>query len=111
MPQFIDTRALNDDARNTAAREAALHQVSWPQNLAPPTVSYVSHGHVAIVGPADAIRRAAGRLADSELASVTLIATLTPPDVPLKQAGGARLVVLIVLRVIIHIVIHIISPV
>ena len=80
MPQFIDTRALNDDARNAAAREAALQQVSWPQNLAPPTVSYVSHGHVAIVGPADAIRRAAGRLADSELASVTLIATQEDGD-------------------------------
>lgn len=80
MPQFIDTRALNDDARNVAAREAALQQVSWPQNLAPPTVSYVSHGHVAIVGPADATRRAARQLADSELASVTLIATQDDDD-------------------------------
>ncbi|SOC57080.1 4Fe-4S dicluster domain-containing protein [Chromohalobacter canadensis] len=80
MPQFIDTRALNGDARNVAAREAALQQVSWPQNLAPPTVSYVSHGHVAIVGPADAIRQAGRQLADSELASVTLVATHADGD-------------------------------
>ncbi|MDV6319213.1 4Fe-4S binding protein [Chromohalobacter sp. HP20-39] len=75
MPQFIDTRALNGDARNVAAREAALQQVSWPQNLAPPTVSYVSHGHVAIVGPAEDLQRAVQALTDSELASITLVTT------------------------------------
>ncbi|MCI0508904.1 4Fe-4S binding protein [Chromohalobacter marismortui] len=75
MPQFIDTRALNDDARNAAAREAALQQVSWPQNLAPPTVSYTSHGHVAIVGPATDLQRAMQALTDNELASITLVTT------------------------------------
>jgi len=90
MPQFIDTRALNDDARNAAAREAALRQVSWPRNLAPATVSYTSHGHVAIVGPAEAIGPAARALAESELASLTLVATRNAAQNTVDDLPGAH---------------------
>ncbi|MFD2189995.1 4Fe-4S dicluster domain-containing protein [Pistricoccus aurantiacus] len=39
-----------DGERNRQARLVAQTQVSWPVNLAAPTLGYISHGHLLIIG-------------------------------------------------------------
>ncbi|WP_415881335.1 4Fe-4S binding protein [Neptuniibacter sp. QD34_54] len=58
---------------NAKARNLAIKQVSFPQNLAPATVTYSTYGHLLITGAEDTIRLAAAQL--SGMASITLLAT------------------------------------
>jgi len=62
-----------NQSENAKARDLALKQVSFPQNLAPATVTYSTYGHLLITGAEDTIRLAASQL--SGLASITLLAT------------------------------------
>ncbi|EPC04448.1 hypothetical protein L861_03740 [Litchfieldella anticariensis FP35 = DSM 16096] len=64
-----------DDSRNRQAREHAHHRVSWPVNLTPASVSYVSDGHALIVGNERDARFAARSLRNKGLSSVTLLFT------------------------------------
>ncbi|MFY0988946.1 4Fe-4S binding protein [Halomonas sp. C05BenzN] len=87
MNQRIDTIAV-DDGGNRQAREAMHRRVSWPLNLTPSSVGYVSEGHALILGNERDARRAARALHDRGLASVTLLLT-EPVDPSAGDAAGA----------------------
>ncbi|XKE47374.1 4Fe-4S binding protein [Halomonas organivorans] len=64
-----------DEPRNRQARDHARRQLSWPVNLAPETLSYVSDGHALLIGNERDVRRAARALADKGLGSLSLLVT------------------------------------
>ncbi|MGM0704071.1 MAG: 4Fe-4S binding protein [Pseudomonadota bacterium] len=63
------------DPANRHARAQAFDRISWPVNLLSASVDYVSHGHALLLGDERAVRRAAMALANSRLASLTLLFT------------------------------------
>ncbi|HSP57504.1 MAG TPA: 4Fe-4S dicluster domain-containing protein [Halomonas sp.] len=71
-----------DEQHNRRAREAARSGISWPVNLTPASVSYLSDGHVLLVGNERHVRLAASELMDKSLASVTLLVTEPVGDIP-----------------------------
>ncbi|MBB3229877.1 4Fe-4S dicluster domain-containing protein [Halomonas stenophila] len=77
MNQRIDPLAEDeaDEPRNRQARDLARRQLSWPVNLAPETLSYVSEGHALLLGNERHVRRAARALADTGLGSLSLLFT------------------------------------
>lgn len=79
MNQRIEMLPVNEQ-HNRHAREAARSGISWPVNLTPASVSYVSDGHVLLVGSERDIRLAARELMDKPLASVTLLITEAVSD-------------------------------
>jgi ferredoxin len=60
---------------NRHAREAARQAISWPVNLTPASVSYVSDGHALLIGNERDVRLAACALQGKGLASLTLLLT------------------------------------
>ncbi|UYG09567.1 4Fe-4S dicluster domain-containing protein [Halomonas sp. M4R1S46] len=77
MNQRIALLAVDeaDEPRNRQARDLARRQLSWPVNLAPETLSYVSDGHALLLGNERHVRRAARALADTGLGSLSLLIT------------------------------------
>lgn len=63
----------NEHNINLQALKEAHKKVMLPHNLAPPTVSYSTYGHLLILGSEDMIRLAAAQL--EQMASVTLLVT------------------------------------
>lgn len=63
----------NEHNINLQALKEAHKKVTLPHNLAPPTVSYSTYGHLLILGSEDMIRLAAAQL--EQMASVTLLVT------------------------------------
>lgn len=78
-----------DDTGNRLAREAMHRQVSWPLNLTPASVGYVSEGHALILGNERAARRAARELQNRGLASLTLAFTEPVDDAVDPTADGS----------------------
>ena len=79
------------DPTNRHARARALDRISWPVNLVPAGVDYVSHGHALLLGNERDVRRAARALvASSQLASLTLLFT-EPLDESSDDADAALL--------------------
>lgn len=74
-----------DEQHNRRAREAARSGISWPVNLTPASVSYLSDGHVLLVGNERHVRLAASELMDKSLASVTLLVTEPVGDIPSSE--------------------------
>ncbi|MFW6344756.1 MAG: 4Fe-4S dicluster domain-containing protein [Halomonas sp.] len=74
MTSSIDAVTV-DDTTNRAARETARQRVSWPVNLAPASVSYVSEGHALLLGDELGVRRAAEALSSRGLAAIALLIT------------------------------------
>ncbi|RTR05012.1 4Fe-4S dicluster domain-containing protein [Halomonas nitroreducens] len=77
MNQRIDLLPVDeaDEPRNRQARDLARRQLSWPVNLAPETLSYVSEGHALLLGNERDVRRAARALANRGLGSLSLLIT------------------------------------
>ncbi|PMR70629.1 4Fe-4S binding protein [Halomonas heilongjiangensis] len=78
-----------DDTGNRLAREAAHRRISWPINLTPSSVAYVSAGHALILGNERDARRAARELRGRGLASLTL--AITGPADPETEADDETL--------------------
>ncbi|MFO7647626.1 4Fe-4S binding protein [Halomonas campaniensis] len=78
MNQRIDTIAV-DDGGNRQAREAAYRRASWPLNLTPASVGYLSQGHALILGNERDVRLAALALRERGLRSLTLLFTEPSP--------------------------------
>lgn len=74
MNQRIDLMPV-DDPRNRQAKEDAHRRVSWPVNLIPTNIGYVSDGHALILGNEREARHAARSLRGKGLASLTLLFT------------------------------------
>ncbi|TFH86091.1 4Fe-4S dicluster domain-containing protein [Billgrantia azerbaijanica] len=74
MNQRIELVPDNEPA-NRRARAEAFRRISWPVNLIPASVDYVSHGHALLLGNERDVRHAARTLGDSRLASLTLLFT------------------------------------
>ncbi|MBB3330432.1 ferredoxin [Halomonas campaniensis] len=85
MNQRIDTIAV-DDAGNRQAREAAYRRASWPLNLTPASVEYLSQGHALLLGNERDARLAALALRERGLGSLTLL--FTEPVPPAAAAEG-----------------------
>ncbi|WP_290797924.1 4Fe-4S binding protein [Halomonas sp.] len=72
MNQQIDTIAV-DDGGNRQARQAAYRRASWPINLTPASVGYLSQGHGLILGNERDVRLAALALMKQGLSPPTLL--------------------------------------
>lgn len=85
MNQRIDTIAV-DDGGNRQAREEAYRRASWPVNLTPSSVEYLSGGHALILGNERDARLAARHLQGQGLASLTLLFTESvSPSAPIND--------------------------
>ncbi|MFW6345581.1 MAG: 4Fe-4S binding protein [Halomonas sp.] len=74
MNQRINTIGV-DDHGNRLAREAAYRRASWPINLTPASVGYLSLGYALIMGSEYEVRLAAVALQAQGLARLTLLFT------------------------------------
>ncbi|WP_163557183.1 4Fe-4S binding protein [Halomonas sp. NO4] len=83
MNQHIQLVSDNEPS-NRLARAHAFRRISWPVNLAPAGVDYLSRGHALLLGNERDVRRAAQALAGTRLASLTLLFTE-----PVKGASDA----------------------
>ncbi|WP_404297549.1 4Fe-4S binding protein [Halomonas sp.] len=72
MNQHINTIAVDDNG-NRQARQAAYQRASWPLNLTPASVGYISQGHGLILGNERDVRLAAQTLLKQGMASLTLL--------------------------------------
>ncbi|MCA1769258.1 MAG: 4Fe-4S binding protein, partial [Halomonas sp.] len=72
MNQPINTIAVDDNG-NRDARQAAYRRASWPLNLTPASVGYISQGHGLILGNERDARLAARTLLQQGMASLTLL--------------------------------------
>ncbi|MFO8046692.1 MAG: 4Fe-4S binding protein [Halomonas sp.] len=85
MNQHIDTVAVDDNG-NRQARQAAYRRASWPLNLTPASVGYLSQGHGLILGNERDVRLAARALLTQGMTSLTLLfnepipPSTTPPS-------------------------------
>jgi ferredoxin len=85
MNQRIDLLPV-DEQQNRHAREAARNTISWPVNLVPASVGYLSEGHALLIGDEWRVRLAARALQASDLASITLLFTDPVPPEALDES-------------------------